>query len=354
MRAVIARLMTPAWIVVAVLLLAAPFMTDTLTLDKILDIAVLTVAIMSANLLTGATGQISLAQGAFLGIGGYTSAMLVSSAGWSPTASLPIAILISAVAGAVVGLPALRITGLHLALVSLALALVFPTLILKLGDAGGGPNGLTLDRGLSAPSWFPYTADVWTYWVLIVITIMVLVLARNVLAGGLGRSMVAIRDHEILATSMGVEVAKIKVGMFAAAGGLAGLSGWMFVMHHEFISPADLTLLLSINILLAMALGGAGTIAGPIVGAAFIRLLPDAANSVGTDALLVPAVQGVVVILAFLVLPQGIVGTFRRLVAPRAKRLPPVSGDQATPTSSAGAVPVDATNLGPLKEENAR
>lgn len=272
------------------------------------DVAVLAVVIMSSNLLTGVTGQISLAQGAFFGIGAYTTAMLVQNLDITFWASLPIAVLVTAAIGALIGLPTLRIAGLHLALVTLGLALVFPTVILRFGSAGGGPAGLSLDHGLEMPPWIQLPAEVWTYWVLAVIMLLVLWGAHNLFKSRSGRTLFAIRDQPLLAASLGANVRATKVITFAAASGLAGLGGWMFTANHQFVSPADFGVLLSLYVLLAMTLGGAGSIAGPLLGGIFLRFVPDVSDAVGVPLILAPAVTGIIVILALFFLPQGLAG----------------------------------------------
>lgn len=307
------RIVRVLWVVAVVLLAALPFGVDRLTLGMVLDIAIMAVVVMSANLLTGVAGQISLAQGAMLGFGAYTSAILVNSSGWSPAATLPAAIAVGTAVGALAGLPALRISGIQLALVTLAIAMVFPTLVLRLGETGGGPNGLILVRGLEPPSWFPYPSTVFVYWVLIAITVSVFVLARNLIRSRVGRMWLAIRDHELLASATGVNVQVHKLACFAAAGGIAGLAGWMFTTHHKFVSPADFGLFLSINVLLAMVVGGRASVIGPVLGAIFLRMSTEVSTEVGVSPLMVPVVQGVVLILVLLVLPRGLADLPRTL-----------------------------------------
>lgn len=296
------------WVLFAVILLLVPLLTDRLTMKSVCDVAVFAVVIMSSNLLTGVTGQISLAQGAFFGIGAYTTAMLVNNLDMSYWASLPVAILVSAAIGALIGLPALRIAGIHLALVTLGLALVFPTVILRFGEAGGGPAGLPLEESLEMPSWFPYANEVWTYWVLAMLLLLVLWAAHNLLKSRPGRTLFAIRDQPLLAAAVGANVRATKVVTFAASSGLAGLGGWMFTAHHHFVSPADFGVFFSLNILLAMTLGGAGTIAGPLLGGIFLRFIPDVSDAAGIPLILAPALTGIIVILVLFFLPQGLAG----------------------------------------------
>lgn len=302
------------WVAFAVLLLLVPLFADRITMRSIGDVTVFAVVIMSSNVLTGVTGQISLAQGAFFGIGAYATAMLVANVQMSYWASLPIAVLTAAAAGALAGLPALRIAGIHLALVTLGLALVFPTVILRFGEAAGGPAGLSVDRPLEKPSWIPFNDAVWSYWVLAIVMLLVLIGAFNLFRGRTGRTLFAIRDQPLLAASLGANVRLTKVVTFAASAGLAGLAGWMFTVQHHFVSPADFGSFLSLNILLAMILGGAGTIAGPLLGGIFLRFIPDVSQTAGVPLILAPAVTGVIVILVLLFLPQGLAGAPAQVV----------------------------------------
>ncbi|GAA2443986.1 branched-chain amino acid ABC transporter permease [Actinomadura vinacea] len=310
------RSIVPAlpWIVGFVLLFAAPFVLGVAGIRGLLQVLVLTVAVMSLNLLTGFNGQPSIGHSAFMGLGAYTTALAVQSYGWSYWTALPVAALIAGAVGAGAGVPALRIRGMNLALVTIALALVFPQVPVRLTDWTGGTAGLTVDESLEAPAALGVSDVAWQYWVLLLIAALVFLLIRNIVHGSLGRAVIAIRDQQVAAHTVGINVRAVKVGVFAGSAAIAGVSGWMFTVAHQFVSPGDFTVLLSINLLLGMAVGGSGTLVGPIMGALFLYYVPELLPELGVDPQLTPAVYGVLLILLALFLPGGLAGGLRDLV----------------------------------------
>jgi branched-chain amino acid transport system permease protein len=303
------------WAVSLCGLALAPFFVGAIEISALQKVIYLAVAVMSLNVLTGFNGQASIGHSAFMGIAAYLTALVVQSHGWSYWAALPVSILASAAIGALAGVPALRIRGMNLALVTLGLALVFPQIPVRFTDATGGTQGMTVDRALAAPA-FLHIADVaWRYWVLLALAGVAFLLVRNTRASRTGRAIIAIRDQPVAAHTVGVNVALTKVMVFAASAGMAGMAGWMFTVSNQFVSPGDFSVLVSINLLLGMAVGGSGTLTGPVLGAAFLYYMPDAVAKTGVDPLLTPAVYGLVLILVMYFLPGGAVGGLTKLSA---------------------------------------
>ena len=159
------------------------------------------IAALGLNLLTGYNGQISIGHGAFFGVGAYTTAILVADHGWSHFATLPAAAILAFGLGVLVGLPALRIQGLYLALVTLALATVFPLVITRFTSVTGGTQGMRVPR-FRAPSWTGLTDDQWKYYVLLAFAVIAFVLVRNLVKSRVGRAIIAIRDNETAAQAL--------------------------------------------------------------------------------------------------------------------------------------------------------
>lgn len=302
-------------------------------LGELTDIAVLALAALSLNLLIGFTGQISIGHSAFFGIGAYTLAILVTDHGWSPGWTYPVASVVCFGVGVLVGVPALRLKGLYLALVTLALAQIFPALVRKFDHLTGGSQGI---GGLKydAPGWAGLEVGrqgraEWLYWVALATLVVGYVLARNLVKSRVGRAMVAVRDNTTAASVMGVNVAVTKTIVFGLSASLAGLAGCTFALRQTQTTPDNLnfTILGAIIFLVIMVVGGAGSLLGPIVGAfvyyrgdQFTRGIPDKSWLPGAfrDFLqgrpnLATLVFASMLIVLMFIAPSGLVGLAKRL-----------------------------------------
>jgi len=300
---------------------------------ELTDIAVLALAAVSLNLLIGFTGQISIGHSAFFGTGAYTLAILVADHGWTPGWTYPIAALVCFVVGVAVGVPALRLKGLYLALVTLALAQIFPALVRKFDELTGGSAGI---GGLKydAPAWTGLPSGrqgraEWMYWLALGMLVLGYVLVRNLVKSRVGRAMVAVRDNTTAAAVMGVNVAATKTIVFGLSAALAGLAGCTFALRQTQTTPENFnfTILGSILFLVIMVVGGSGSLMGPVVGAfvyyrvdQFTRAVPDKSWLPGTfrDFLqgrpnLATLVFASMLVLLMFVAPFGIIGLTRRI-----------------------------------------
>jgi branched-chain amino acid transport system permease protein len=274
-----------AFVAVVAVALWIPTSASNATISYSIDAMVLMGAAMSLNLLLGFAGQISLGHSAFYGIGAYATAIGVSRYHLGPLLTFPIAFAVAFVVGVVVSLPALRIRGVYLALVTLALGYMFPQVLKwrKLVWFTGGPKGLDKagfnfsrsNRHYSIFGWQPFgdmRADgalpfyFWIGFVMVVITYLV---CRGLVKSRVGRSMVAIRDNETAAAVMGVNLAVTKGLVFGISAGLCALPGCLATMKTGNVLPdsGNILLLGSIVFLVIMVIGGAGSLWGPIVGA---------------------------------------------------------------------------------------
>ena len=216
--------------------------TDTAT-----RVGIYFIAILSLNLVLGYCGQISLGQGALMLVGAYTTAILNAKHGWTIVETLPVAFIISFIIGALLGLPALRLGGIYLALVTFAFAFAMPQLPLKFDNFFGGGNGLGFE---------PKSA-LWVYNVTWILAGLLLIAVWLLVRGRTGRAFRAIRDSETAAVSSGVSLPMYKVIAFAMSGGIAGLAGSMFAaVNNSFVSPGAFTVLLSLTILIGGAVAG--------------------------------------------------------------------------------------------------
>ncbi len=252
-------------------------------LVQINDVVAFAVAILGLNIAIGFSGQLSLGQSAFVGLGAYTSMVMVVDHGWSYFAALPVAATTSFAVGLLIGLPASRIKGSYLAIVTLAMAYVFPELVVRFESLTGGPNGKGPARGearLIPPSWLPIAdagrlaRPLYVFCLLMVIAIVLFVLARNGLRSRPGRALVALRDNEASARASGIDVARYKAVAFALSAAYGGVAGAMLMMNRPFASDAQFGTRMAIFLVVGVVIGGAGTISGAVPGAIAYLFVP--------------------------------------------------------------------------------
>jgi branched-chain amino acid transport system permease protein len=268
----------------------------------------LSVAVLSMNFLIGLSGQISIGHSAFVGVGAYTVAVLVEGQGWSYPAATVLAIVFSACLGFVTSMPSLRLKGLNVALASLGLALVFPTIVLALEPLTGGASGKYVTSELPNPFEASLASQQWVYLVLLTLTVVVFVLAANLKSSRMGRAMQAIRDHDVVAESFGVGIVYVRCSVFTLSAGMAGLAGAMFTIQNRYVSADDFTIAMSINLLVGMALGGATSIGGALLGGAFLQFVPPWTHEIGIEPALAPVLYGAILIACTIYFRQGLAG----------------------------------------------
>jgi branched-chain amino acid transport system permease protein len=270
-------------------------------------IAIYFIAILGLNILTGYTGQISIGHGAFMAIGGYATVIMSHDHHVNLIATLPISFAITFACGVLVGIPALRLSGVYLALATFALAVSVPQFPLKFSKYLGGSNGLQTDHAVS---------HLWLYGVSWASAAILFVAGWLLLRGRIGRAFRAIRDSEVAAASSGVALPIYKTFAFGVSAAFAGVAGSLFVLAtNGFAQPNEFGILLSLKILIGAAVAGLGSLWGVALGALFIGLLPEISASVplvgsshGQDVAF-----GLIVILIMLLLPNGFAGLLARL-----------------------------------------
>ena len=284
------------------------------------------VAIVGLNVLTGYTGQVSLGHGALMAIGAYTTAILVVHEHWRDVWTIPLAGLAAGVAGLLIGLPALRLSGLYLALATFALAVAMPSLLNKFDHLTGGSEGLRLLE--SAPSQVTglngtvtifghsMTQNHFLYYLTWAIGIVGLAFAWLIVHGCFGRTFRAVRDSEIAALSAGVNLAVWKTFAFAVSGVYAGVAGSLLAIQKELVSPLSFTFLLSITVLVGAVVGGLGSLPGMVLGALFIQYVPDLSTRISTAEGVPDALFGGAIIAIMILLPTGAGGLLRRVARP--------------------------------------
>src|SRR6266850_3222175 len=226
---------------------------------------------ISLMVLVGYTGLVSLGHAAFLGIGAYAHAFFLKHGmPWIP--SVVLAVLITTASGLVVGLPALRMTGIYLAIATLAFSVIIQEVFSRWESVTHGFAGMPVAKPTILG--VPFDDDRSFYYLCLFFLVLALWLTRNLLRSPTGRAWIAIRDSEIAAQSMGVNLAIYKSMAFAYSAALMGLAGALFAHKIAYLAPDIFTILLSIQFLLLVIVGGLGSLHGAVFGAVFVALLP--------------------------------------------------------------------------------
>lgn len=253
-------------------LVTAPAVVDTYTLSQLTFIAIYSIASVGMMLLAGYTGQVSLGHAAFFAIGAYTSA-IVTTRGGPFLLALPAAGVLAAVAGIIIGLPALRLSGLYLAIATMGFAFVVDEGLVRWESVTRGNLGIYVTAPTIGP--FAFDSEARYYYLALTVAILAVLGARNLLRSPTGRAMIAIRDSEVAAQTMGVSLARYKTTAFAISAFLTGLAGSLYAHKLYFVNPESFTILVSIELLVMIIIGGLGSLHGAIYGTAFVILLPQ-------------------------------------------------------------------------------
>jgi branched-chain amino acid transport system permease protein len=261
-------------VLLAVLVLVGvPMATDSFQTFQFANVAVFVVAIIGLNLLTGYSGQISLGNGAFMAVGGYTTALLVNRLGVPYGLTIPVGALLAAAAGVLIGIPALRLRGIYLALATFALALSVTPVLNNFDSFTGGHNGINL-RPAAPPLGLDLSNEQWLYFLCWGVAAILFVPARLLVRSRTGRAWMAIRDSETAATANGVNIAYYKTLAFALSAFYAGVAGSLQAIVLAYINPDSYSLGLSLSLLIGAVAGGLGNIWGPVLGGLVVVWLP--------------------------------------------------------------------------------
>ncbi len=299
-------------------LCAAPWIVTEYWLAQLTFILIYSVAGLGLMLLAGYTGLFSLGHAAFLGVGAYTQAVM-TNAGMPFSLAIVCAAGLSAAVGIVVGLPALRVKGIYLGMATLAFGFIVEEVLARWESVTGGNAGIHVKK----PELLGWTVDSSEsfYLLCLVITVVVTLGVLNLLRAPTGRAFVAIRDSEISAQSMGINLAYYKTLSFAISAGLAGIAGALYGHKMQFISPDQFNILQSIDLLLMIVIGGAGSVHGAFLGAIFLITLPELITivkdylpaAVGQAPGLKGLVYGVVLVSFVLFEPMGLYGRWLKV-----------------------------------------
>lgn len=356
------------WLCLAIPMLLAPYVLPSFRVAQLAQSVGWGVAILGMNMAIGWSGLLSLGHIAFTGLGAYTTAILINENRWDFWMTLPVVFVVCFIGGALVGLPALKIKGLYLALVTLALAYTFP-ILLKIDQGGisrrtGGDNGRTLDEKLVPTSWMRSLLGVngsdestriavFKYFSMLIVAWICFVLVRNVLHSRPGRAMLAIRDNQIGAAVSGVPLNKQKVLIFALSASIAGIGGSMIAAVLDSVGPTVFDFNYAILTLMGLVLAGVATLHGCWLGGLFVVFLQDFAPRLvdkipfyDVDVVYARAIFGLILVLVAFFIPGGLVAFFRKLRAKVIKVVP--KPPDAVVASATGAIPAAREHVGTI------
>jgi branched-chain amino acid transport system permease protein len=292
-------------------LIVLPFALDEFRTVQLATVGAYFIAILGLDILTGHSGQISLGHGAFMAVGGYTTAILMANHGVQDVWTVPVAAGVAGGIGLLAGIPALRLSGFYLALATFGIAVVFPTILKKFDHFTGGSTGITLfgkptQTGHGVGIW-GLTNNQWLYALTWTIGVGLFLVAWWLLESRFGRSLRAVRDSELAAAASGVNRSAYKVVAFGLSAAFAGVGGALFAINVAYVSPDTFTIQLSLYLLVGCVVGFYGSIWGAALGALLIQFLPDivgAVPSVNTkQAGPTTFVFGMVLVVLMLLLP---------------------------------------------------
>lgn len=295
-----------------------PLVLDDYFLSQVTFICLYSIAAIGLMLLTGYTGQISLGHSAFFAIGAYGSAILTGR-GIPFIVAMPASAILAAMVGIAVGLPALRLSGLYLAIATMGFSFIIEEVLLRWKDLTNGSLGIMV----AFPSLGPLGIDTETryYYLTLVLLILTILAAKNILRSPTGRAMIAIRDSEVAAQSMGISLPIYKTLAFAVSAFFTGVAGSLYAHKITFINPESFTLMVSIEFLAMIIMGGLGSLHGAVFGVMFVIFLPQMIMLakdympayLATQEGLEPALYGLLIVLFIIFEPMGIYGRWRKI-----------------------------------------
>jgi branched-chain amino acid transport system permease protein len=308
-----------------ILFLVAPQVLDNYFIYLLNLFFIACIISMGLNILTGFAGQVSLGQAAFFGIGAYISSLCVIKLGLPFWLSLPLGGVMGAVISLVIGLPALKVSGYYLALVTLAFNEIVNLIMIHWKNMTNGTDGLTIPSPKLGD--FVFSTDGSKYYIIFLLAFFLFIAARNILRSKTGRAFISLKDSEVASQCIGVNLAKYKIIAFMISAFYASLAGGLHGIALSYIHPQDFSLFRSIIFLMVIVIGGLGTPGGPFIGAALFTLLPEALGKFQEYQELIYALilLGSIIFLpsGLIKLPGRIITVANRVSPKRQKSMPP-------------------------------
>jgi branched-chain amino acid transport system permease protein len=295
------------YLLAGIFLVVLPLFVDAYVLYIFNLIGIAVILALGLNLVMGYAGQISLSHGAFFGMGAYGTAILIEKLGFSFWVALPLGGILAAVVGIIIGLPALRVGGHYLALVTLGANEIFNLILIHSESLTKGVMGLKMAR----PSIGSFSLeDIHFFYLILVISCVLTWVAQNIIKSQFGRAFNAIRQSETAAQAIAINLFEYKLIAFALSAFYAGIAGGLYGSFIKFIDPTNFDLFLSIKYLIIVIVGGLGSISGSLIGAIIMTLLPELFRAFGDYQHLI---YGFILLFFVIFLPRGIIGIWNSL-----------------------------------------
>jgi branched-chain amino acid transport system permease protein len=335
-----------AFVILVAAVVVAPFVFSHYRTYQLAFVGIYLTALVGLNILTGFTGQISLGHGAFMGVGAYTTTILVVDHGWRDLWTIPLAGVVAGACGLLFGLPATRFAGPYLALATFAIPLSFIGILKRFPELTGGNIGKNLPQ-LHSEFGVHANPSVWFYFVCWAVALVMFPAAFFIVRGRFGRSLRAVRDSEIASTANGISTASVKTAAFGISAFYCGVAGALFGIGITYVNPDTFPIDLSILLLTGIVVGGAGSLWGMLFGALFVEFiriswgpwLLDQVSSVHHVNTHAPGsglvVYGAILLACLFVAPAGVAGLVRRLATGRSTVAAWTKPPRATPSDPA-------------------
>lgn len=295
---------------VALLILVPLLIKTDYYMSLLIQVGIYVIMVLGLNIVLGLAGQMSLAMAAFWGIGAYTSALLTTRFGFDFWLAFPLSGLLAAGFGVLLGIPSLKVKGHYLAMVTIGFGEITRLVLMNCASLTGGPNGISNIPRVSIGGLVLSTPSKYYYLVLAVAFLAVLFFFR-VRNSRVGRAFIAIRDHEIIAETMGIRTTWYKVLAFSMSAFWAGIAGSLYAHFFNYINPNTFVFAESVKMLCMLFIGGSGTLAGPVIGSFLLVMLPEWVRFMKDIYM---TIYGAGVALMMIIMPTGIVGLYTLIV----------------------------------------
>ena len=292
------------WVAVVMILLLAPLFLGKYTIFLLSLLAIYALVSLGLNLLMGYTGQIAAGHAGFLALGAYFTAIIGEHLQWLPC---PILLLLAGIftgiIGFLLGIPILRLKGFYIAMATLAFGVVVSEVILQWSSLTGGDDGFSVPTAKIAG--FTFDSDYKLYYLIIPITLLMTIMAKNLVNGYIGRAFIALRESEVAAQTIGIDLARYKTIAFAISAFYTGVAGGLFAYLITYLSPDAFTIELSVDFIAMIVIGGMGSILGSIIGAVILTGMQQVLAGLLDLQILI---FGIALIVFMIFMPRGISG----------------------------------------------
>lgn len=300
------------WMVLLPILIALPMFIEKVYYLHLVTIMLIWVILTQGlNVIQGYAGYVSICQATFFGIGAYTSALVTSKLGWPVGAGFAAASLAGLLSGVLIGWPSLKMKGHYFAIATMAFAVLVSSVMLNWKVVTGGDAGL---QGIPRPGFdlwgFELGSPQGYYYLVLIAAVLSVVFVGRLVRSRVGRAIIAVRENEAVAAAIGIDTTRSKRLAFGISAILGSVAGAFYVHYINFVNPTPFHLGVSLNAILAVIIGGAGTVWGPAIGSALVVFLPEYLR-VATEYRMV--IYGTLIILVMIFMPRGIMGILERV-----------------------------------------